>query len=270
MLQLLLNADEDGVTEFSDRGIAKATEIPYQQVRTIHQRWLADGIISNAVANAATNANHVHVTICDYASYNIFNTFSNAVTNAVTNAVANALKDKEIIREKDKVFPENPIPTEKENNKEKDGKEDAFASKKKQATFVKPTIEEVSSYVAEKGYHFDAEKFHSHYESNGWMVGKNKMKDWKAACRTWESQHKEKRVDKPDEKQDELSMTERFTNWVIRYYPCVSNLQMPTEDQLKEMLNVCDNHIEGCLDQLQGGQYEGSLYDLFMQRFGGN
>lgn len=187
MLQLLLHADENGVTEFSDRGIAKETEIPYQQVRTIHQRWLADGTISNAVSNAAHNANRVSVTICDYASYNIFNTFSNAVTNAVVNA----LKDKEIIREKDKVFPQSPIPTEKENNKEKDGKEDANASKKKQATFVKPTIEEVRAYIAEKCYHFDAERFHAFYESNGWMVGRNKMKDWKAACRTWEGNRKE-------------------------------------------------------------------------------
>lgn len=116
MLQLLLHADENGVTEFSDRGIAKATEIPYQQVRTIHQRWLSDGTLSNAVTNAATNANHVFVTICDYASYNIFNNISNAVSNAV----ANALVDKETINEKDKVSPIIPLQTEKENKKEKD------------------------------------------------------------------------------------------------------------------------------------------------------
>lgn len=120
MLQLLLHADENGVTEFSDRGIAKATEIPYQQVRTIHQRWLADGTLSNAVANAATNANHVFVTICDYESYNTFNIISNAVSNAVANALGSSLKDKETITEKDKVSPKKPLQTEKENKKEKD------------------------------------------------------------------------------------------------------------------------------------------------------
>lgn len=124
MLQLLLNANEEGITEFSDRGIAKVTEIPYQQVRTIHQHWLADGIIANAATNAASNANNTNVTICDYVSYSIINIFSNAVTNAV----ANALKDKEITTEKDKVFPQTPIPTEKENNKEKEEKRDANAS----------------------------------------------------------------------------------------------------------------------------------------------
>lgn len=120
MLQLLLHADENGVTEFSDRGIAKATEIPYQQVRTIHQRWLSDGTLSNAVTNAATNANHVFVTICDYESYNIFNNISNAVSNAVVNALGSSLKDKETINEKDKVSPIIPLQTEKENKKEKD------------------------------------------------------------------------------------------------------------------------------------------------------
>ncbi len=120
MLQLLLHADENGVTEFSDRGIAKATEIPYQQVRTIHQRWLADGTISNAATNAVTNANHVYVTICDYESYNTFNIISNAVSNAVANALGSSLKDKETITEKDKVSPKKPLQTEKENKKEKD------------------------------------------------------------------------------------------------------------------------------------------------------
>ena len=185
MLQLLLNADENGIVEFSDRSISRATEIPYQQVRTIHQRWLSDGTITNAATNAATNANQCFVTICDYGSYNVFNIFSNAVTNAV----ANALKDKEIITDKDKVFPQTPIPTEKEKNKEKEGEEDAIASKKK-SVFQKPTIEELSAYIHEKGYHFDAERFIAYYDSNGWMVGKNKMKDWKAACRTWEGNRK--------------------------------------------------------------------------------
>jgi len=81
---------------------------------------------------------------------------------------------------------DNIIDNIEDNNKEKETK----VSKKKSG-FQKPTIEELSSYILEKGYHFDAERFHAYYESNGWMVGKNKMKDWKAACRTWESKRKE-------------------------------------------------------------------------------
>lgn len=53
------------------------------------------------------------------------------------------------------------------------------------ARFCPPTLEEVQSYVLEKGIEIDAEKFVAYYESNGWMVGRNKMKSWKSAIVTW-------------------------------------------------------------------------------------
>lgn len=49
----------------------------------------------------------------------------------------------------------------------------------------KPTIAEIQAYIMEKGYDVDALHFFDYYESNGWRVGKNPMKDWKAAVRTW-------------------------------------------------------------------------------------
>lgn len=52
--------------------------------------------------------------------------------------------------------------------------------------YIPPSIEDVRAYIAEKGYHVDAERFVDYYTSNGWMVGRNKMKDWKAAVRNWE------------------------------------------------------------------------------------
>lgn len=51
---------------------------------------------------------------------------------------------------------------------------------------VPPTLEEVQAYCIERGNHVDAARFVDYYTSNGWKVGKNKMKDWKAAVRTWE------------------------------------------------------------------------------------
>ena len=51
--------------------------------------------------------------------------------------------------------------------------------------FVKPSPDEVKAYCREKGYSVDADRFCDHYESNGWMVGKNPMKDWRAAVRIW-------------------------------------------------------------------------------------
>jgi hypothetical protein len=52
--------------------------------------------------------------------------------------------------------------------------------------FIPPTIDEVTVYCRERGKGVDADKWHNFYASKGWMVGKNKMKDWKAAVRTWE------------------------------------------------------------------------------------
>lgn len=49
-----------------------------------------------------------------------------------------------------------------------------------------PTTEEVRAYCQERGNHVDAERFVDYYTANGWKVGKNPMKDWKAAVRTWE------------------------------------------------------------------------------------
>lgn len=60
------------------------------------------------------------------------------------------------------------------------------APEKKQKKFVKPTVEEIGAYCKERNNRIDPQKFFDYYESNGWKVGKNPMKDWKAAVRTWE------------------------------------------------------------------------------------
>ena len=55
----------------------------------------------------------------------------------------------------------------------------------KQKRFTPPTVQEVRDYINDKGYTVDAQRFVDFYDSKGWMIGKNKMKDWKAAVRTW-------------------------------------------------------------------------------------
>lgn len=52
--------------------------------------------------------------------------------------------------------------------------------------FQKPTLEQVKAYCQERNNSVNPEKWLAHYEANGWRVGKNPMKDWKAAVRTWE------------------------------------------------------------------------------------
>ena len=56
--------------------------------------------------------------------------------------------------------------------------------------FTPPTLEEVTEYCKEKGLTVDPERFIDFYSSKGWMVGKNKMKDWKAAVRGWQTRER--------------------------------------------------------------------------------
>jgi uncharacterized protein YdaU (DUF1376 family) len=56
---------------------------------------------------------------------------------------------------------------------------------KSNGAFAPPTVDQVRDYVTDNRYPVDPEKFCDFYASKGWMVGKNKMKDWKAAVRTW-------------------------------------------------------------------------------------
>ena len=60
----------------------------------------------------------------------------------------------------------------------------------KKKAFQKPTVVEIYDYACERLNNEDAlkftEKFHAHYEANGWKVGRNAMKDWKAAVRKWD------------------------------------------------------------------------------------
>lgn len=71
------------------------------------------------------------------------------------------------------------------NNKEKLNKESISKDIPKKV-FKKPTIEDIQEYCNERNNNVDADRFYNFYESKGWMVGSNKMKDWKAAVRTWE------------------------------------------------------------------------------------
>ncbi len=73
----------------------------------------------------------------------------------------------------------NPDYNKKENNKKK--KE----GKKTEKKFIKPTIEEVKTYVLNSNLNVDPEYFYDYYEANGWRVGKDTMKDWQAAVRNW-------------------------------------------------------------------------------------
>ena len=70
---------------------------------------------------------------------------------------------------------------EQERDKERDG-----VDKPPRPRFEKPTIDDVRAYATERGYtSFQPERFIDYYTANGWKVGKNPMKDWRAAVRSW-------------------------------------------------------------------------------------
>lgn len=84
----------------------------------------------------------------------------------------------------DKNPPEIELEIEKEIKIEIDSSAKSTTTKRKR--FEKPTLSEIKAYCIERGNKVDAQHFYDYYESNGWKVGKNSMKDWKAAVRTWE------------------------------------------------------------------------------------
>lgn len=66
--------------------------------------------------------------------------------------------------------------------------EESVVEKRKR--FSPPTVEEVAAYCDERGNNIDPQHFVDYYSARGWMIGKNHMKDWKAAVRTWEKSDK--------------------------------------------------------------------------------
>lgn len=108
----------------------------------------------------------------------------------------------------------NPVglkePKKADKDKEKDKEKDKDNKKEinKEKRFKKPTLEEVKEYCNERNNNVDAERFINFYESKGWKVGNQSMKDWKACVRTWEKNNKQEKVPdwfNKDFKKEEIS-----------------------------------------------------------------
>ena len=80
--------------------------------------------------------------------------------------------------------PKNPPWGAESVPKPKPEKSAVFARKR----FSPPSLDEVALYCAERNNQVNPEKWYDYYSANGWKVGKNSMKDWKAAVRLWENQ----------------------------------------------------------------------------------
>lgn len=99
--------------------------------------------------------------------------------------VANASKSKQKLA--------NLADSKSKSDSDSDSKNKSDSKKEsKKKSFTKPTLQDIQDYCKERNSNVDADKFFNYYEANGWKVGKNSMKDWRAAVRTWENNNKEK------------------------------------------------------------------------------
>lgn len=106
----------------------------------------------------------------------------------------------------------------------------------KSSKFIPPTLEEVKAYCDERNNKVIPEAFISFYESKGWYVGKNKMKDWKAAIRTWEL--KEKKQNNNKTIKEEPQWVEKYKQEVIsKNKPNIDSNETESLDELEKFFN---------------------------------
>lgn len=105
----------------------------------------------------------------------------NSVTNVTTEDNKNNSVKNEITNITDNVDVDEDVNVEVDVNKKE---------KKKRKIFKKPTVKEIQEYCRERHNSINAQYFFDYYESNGWKVGKNAMKDWQATIRNWERRNK--------------------------------------------------------------------------------
>lgn len=108
-----------------------------------------------------------------------------------------------------KSTPEIEIELEKEIKIEKEIDSSANTTTKRKR-FEKPSISDIKQYCIERNNNVNAEHFFDYYESNGWKVGKNSMKDWKAAVRTWERSEYRKPNSKKNSKEDAINVVKEL------------------------------------------------------------
>lgn len=138
--------------------LADQTSLTIQQARTALDHLKSTGEITDR----KTNRYRV-ITIVNYDRYQLDNRQNNRPSTGDQQTDQQQYK-------KDKKDKNNIIPL----------------SRNKGNKFTPPTADDIRTYCEEIGFYgFDAELFIDYYESRGWMIGKNKMKSWKAAVRTW-------------------------------------------------------------------------------------
>lgn len=107
-----------------------------------------------------------------------------------------------------KLLDSNTTPTDRQQiaNVEIEKEKEIESEIDKKKRFTPPSVEEVRAYCQERKNNVDPQTFCDFYESKGWLIGKAKMKDWKAAVRTWEQSRKETRKKNPALKYEQTAI----------------------------------------------------------------
>jgi len=155
-------------------------------LQTWAKRWKVSKTVVNNFFKMLENDNAIRTVnetvttrliICNYASYqeneNAFKTQQSFIQNATVPQQSTTKELEELKELKDITF-KSEIPI-------------MYTTKK----FIIPSILEIKNYCNERKNSVDPEKFFNFYQSKGWLVGKSKMKDWKACIHTWEKSSKE-------------------------------------------------------------------------------
>lgn len=152
-------------------------------------RRFLDMLESDAMITRKSTHKMTQITICNYDSYQ-----DKPTTDTITNNISEATTNRQLTQQPTDTInnynniTNNNIDKEKENIKEKEScKKNLATTQTKVKVFIKPSLEDVRAYCQSRGNDVDAERWYNYYSANGWKVGRNAMKDWKASVRTWEN-----------------------------------------------------------------------------------
>lgn len=169
-----------------DSGVCRANDVylrnnifPYNEEVTLNQiREALQELINSGVVVVSEYSGELYLYIVNFKKHQVINKPS--AFRYITDDYGHVFSSSVVVVE------EQSHPKEKEKEKEKEKvKENNIG------IFQKPSFEEVKQYCIERKNNINPETFINHYECNGWMVGKSKMKDWQAAIRKWEGNAKQ-------------------------------------------------------------------------------
>lgn len=187
-----------GELAWSQKNLAKKWGWSLQNLRTFLKTLKTLNMVQ-----LNSNTHTTIITICNYSKYQDNFLYDNTrVTHdqhtgntRVTpnnknnkNNKNNHLTNTEVSKHSSFKLPEEVVKESEVEKSEKKAKKELSptdAKRPRAHQFNPPSLDDVTAYIAEKGYQVNATKFYSHYESNGWKVGKNPMKDWRAAVTSW-------------------------------------------------------------------------------------